>query len=293
MERKNSIDGLGALMLTGFAVVLAFNQVVVKLGNTGFQPVFMAGIRSVGALIVLTLWMVARGIPIRLPREFWASGLLLGALFAGEFICLFWALDHTTVGRASILFYSMPVILSLSAHFLLPGERLTPVRALGLALAMGGVAFVLSARNGGEASLLGDLAALAGACGWAGIALTARLTRISEQVPEMQLWWQLSVSAVILMIVAPFFGPLLRDPSIWHMAGLAYQVIVVASFGFLFWFFLLKVYPASGVASFSFLSPVISVVLGWLLLEEQIGLPVIMALLLVAVGIVLINRRSA
>ncbi|CUH62730.1 putative inner membrane transporter yiJE [Thalassovita gelatinovora] len=280
-------------MLTGFAVVLAFNQVVVKLGNTGFQPVFMAGIRSVGALIVLTLWMVARGIPIRLSREFWASGFLLGALFAAEFICLFWALDHTTVGRASILFYTMPMILSLSAHFLLPGERLTPIRVLGLALALGGIALVLSVRDGGEASLLGDLAALAAACGWAGIALTARLTRISEQVPELQLWWQLAVSAVILMLVAPFFGPLLRDPSIWHMAGLAFQIVVVASFGFLFWFLLLKIYPASGVASFSFLSPVISVVLGWLLLDEQIGVRVILALVLVAAGIVLINRRSA
>ncbi len=292
MERKTSIDAAGAVMLVGFAIVLAFNQVVVKLGNTGFQPVFMAGIRSAGGVIILTIWMIARGVPIRFPRVYTVSGLLLGLLFAFEFICLFWALDHTTVARASILFYSMPVILSLSAHFLLPGERLTPMRGLGLGLALAGVALVLADRNGGQASLLGDLAALAGACGWAGIALTVRLTRVSEQVPEMQLWWQLSVSAVILLALAPFFGPLTRDPGFWHFAGLSFQIVVVAGFGFLFWLFLLKIYPASGVASFSFLSPVISVLLGWLLLGEQIGPQVFGALLLVAVGIVLINRRG-
>ncbi|MYM53993.1 DMT family transporter [Thalassovita mangrovi] len=292
MERKTSIDAIGALMLIAFATVLAFNQVVVKLGNGGFQPVFMAGIRSVGALIVLTLWMAARGIPVRLPRQYWASGILLGALFGFEFTCLFWALDHTTVGRASILFYSMPVLLSLAAHFLLPGERLTPMRGLGLLAAMAGIALVLLDRNGGQASLLGDLAAIGAACGWGGIALTARLTRISDQVPEMQLWWQLAVSAVILLALSPLFGPLLRDPSIWHLVGLSYQIVAVASFGFLAWFFLLKIYPASGVASFSFLSPVISVLLGWAVLGEEIGPQVFAALLLVAVGIVLINRRG-
>ena len=292
MQRKSGIDAIGALMLIIFATVLAFNQVVVKLGNGGFQPVFMAGIRSVGALVVLMIWMGLRGIPIRFPREYRASGVLLGVLFGFEFTCLFWALDHTTVGRASILFYSMPVILSLAAHFLLPGEKLSLVRGLGLLLAMAGVALVLMDRNGGQASLMGDLAALAAACGWGGIALAARLTRISEQVPEMQLWWQLAVSAVILLALSPFFGPLLRDPGPWHLAGLGYQIIAVASFGFLAWFFLLKIYPASGVASFSFLSPVISVLLGWLILGEQIGLQVFLALLLVAAGIVLINRRQ-
>ncbi|SEP57154.1 DMT family transporter [Thalassovita taeanensis] len=293
MERKDRIDAIGALALTGFAIVLAFNQVVIKLGNGGFQPVFMAGLRSLGALVVLLVWMRIRGVRLSFPVGTVVPGLLLGGLFAFEFVCLFWALDHTSVARASILFYSMPVILSLAAHFTLPGERLTPLRLLGLGLAMAGVAVVLSQRNGGQASLLGDLAALGAACGWAGIALSVRLTSISKVVPEMQLWWQLVVSSVLLLGLAPLFGPLLRDPGLWHVAGLMYQIIAVASFGFLFWFFLMKIYPASSVASFSFLSPVISVVLGWLILGEQIGGAVIVALVLVALGIVLINRRPA
>ncbi|HSG57319.1 MAG TPA: DMT family transporter, partial [Paracoccaceae bacterium] len=180
---------------------------------------------------------------------------------------------------------------TVSAHFLLPGERLTRRRILGLVLAMGGVALVLAQRSSGQASLMGDLAALGAAFGWTGIALVVRMTAIQRAVPEMQLFWQLSVSAILLMIAAPLFGPLLRDPQIIHLLGLAYQIVAVASFGFLFWFFLMKMYPASGVASFSFLTPVLAVGFGWLILGEEIGPAVLAGLVLVAVGIVLINRR--
>ncbi len=289
MERKDRIDAFGAISLVGFGIVLAFNQVVVKLGNGGFQPVFMAGIRSVGALAVLLLWMRFRGVPLRFGKGTFGPGLLLGALFAQEFVALFWALDHTTVARASLLFYTMPVILSIAAHFLLPGERLTPARTAGLLLAMAGVALVLSGRQGGQASLAGDLAAFAGAFGWAGIALTLRLTKLSGERPEVQLFWQLGVSAVLLLALSPLFGPFLRDPGGWHVAGLAYQILAVASFGFLFWVFLMGIYPASGVASFAFLTPVLSVTLGWLVLDEALGWNVIAAVVLVAIGLVLIN----
>ena len=138
---------------------------------------------------------------------------------------------------------------------------------------------------------MGDLAALGAAFGWTGIALVVRLTPVQRVSPEMQLFWQLAVSAVLLMLAAPLFGPFLRDPDLSHLLGLAYQIIAVASFGFLFWFFLMKLYPASGVASFSFLTPVLAVGFGWLILGEEIGPGVVIGLVLVAAGIVLINRR--
>ena len=91
--------------------------------------------------------------------------------------------------------------------------------------------------------------------------------------------------------MAPFFGPLLRDPQPIHWAGLAFQSVCVASLGYLSWFFLLRTYKASTVASFSFLSPVLAVVFGWALLGEHVGPPVLVALIMVAVGITLINRK--
>lgn len=292
MERKDAIDLAGAVGLVVFATVLAFNQVVIKVTNAGFGPVFAAGLRSALALGVLGLWLWFRGRRLEgLRRTFW-PGLLLGGLFTVEFIFLFIALDLTTVSRVSILFYSMPVWLALIAHFSLPGETLSWRRAFGLALAMAGVVWALFDPDSREAgSLTGDVLALLSAFAWAGIALTVRLTRVSELKPESQLFWQLSVSAVGLLAVAPMFGELIRTPTALHLAGLAFQAVFVASLGFLFWLRLMAIYPASDIAAFSFLSPVLAVGLGWLLLNEPVGPGFLGAMCLVAVGIVLINRR--
>ncbi|MEX0309480.1 MAG: DMT family transporter [Tateyamaria sp.] len=291
MPRKSQIDLVGAVALTLFSLNLGFNQVVIKVANAGFQPVFMAGLRSLGALILLGLWMWARGISLRLPAEGRVGGIIAGLLFAIEFIFLFIALDLTSVARTSILFYSMPVWLAMAAHVLLPGERLTGPRLVGLGFAMGGVVLALADRDAGQGNLLGDIFALGAALCWAGIALCVRVTPLSRIPAEQQLFWQLLVSAPVLVLLAPAFGPLLRDLQMIHVVGLAYQIVFIASFGFLFWFFLMKIYPASGVASFSFLSPVFAVVLGWVILGEEITASIWLALGLVAVGLVLINRK--
>ncbi|MFM2356542.1 MAG: hypothetical protein RLZZ528_2278 [Pseudomonadota bacterium] len=294
--RKDRLDGFGATALTGFALFLALNQIIIKLVNDGLQPVFFAGLRSLIALVCLSIWLGRRGALPDLGGKdrFW--GVTSGLFFAAEFIFMFIALDLTSVTRVAILLYSMPIWMALGSHFLLPGETLSRRKLLGLALAFGGVVIALAdrgsgvARDGTAPSLIGDALALAAAISWAGIALVARGTSFREVRPDAQLYWQVLVSAPVLLVASLAFGPLLRDLQPWHLAGLAYQGIVVAAAGFVFWLWLLSVYPPSGVASFSFLTPVFGVALGWLLLGESVGPPLIAALVLVAVGIVLINR---
>jgi drug/metabolite transporter (DMT)-like permease len=294
MERKTSLDMFGMLSLTGFAMLLGINQVAIKLGNTGLQPVFMAGIRSLGALLVLLLWMRLRGVEFRIRPGTVPSGVLMGLLFSIEFSCLFFALDWTTVARTSILFYTMPVWLGFAGHFLLDGDRLTPLKLAGQGLAVLGVAIAVLDRGGsGEATLLGDALALCAAMCWAGIALLARVAPVSKTRPEMQLFWQLVISAPALLILSLWFGPFVRDFQVYHMGLLIFQIVCIASMGFLFWFWLLSIYPASSVASFSFLTPILGVVLGWALLGETLGPSILISLLLVCAGLVLINRPRA
>ncbi len=187
----------------------------------------------------------------------------------------------------------MPVWMAVTAHFVLPGEQLTPQRSLGLALAFAGVAWAIVDRSGlgGEASLAGDLAALVAALGWMGVSLTPRLTRIREVTPEMQMFWQVLVSAPVLLVAAVAFGPLVRDftpATAWMML---FQIVVVVSGAFLVWFWMLSRYKASQIAAFAFLSPIFGVMLGWLWLGETVTPALLAKLALVALGIVLINRR--
>lgn len=291
--RKDRMDGVGLAALLGVTLLLAVNQIVVKEVNTGIQPVFFAGLRSALAVIFVAGWLRYRGLWGRLRWSDAGPGVLMGTVFAAEFLCLFLALDLTAVGRASVIFYSMPLWMAVIAHYGLPGERITRVRALGLALAFLGTAWaILSKSPSGDANILGDLFALGGALGWAGTAYIARATRMREAGPEAQLFWMVAVSGPILLLAAPFFGPLLREVEPMHWVWLLFQASVVVAGGFVSWLWLLSVYPTSTVASFSFLTPIFAIALGHFVFDEALAPGLLAAAGLVSVGIVLINRRQ-
>ncbi|MBC2835828.1 DMT family transporter [Paragemmobacter straminiformis] len=291
--RKDRLDGIGFAALLGVTLLLGANQIMVKLINQGLQPVFFAGLRSVLGLGFVWLWLWFRGRPPVLRRADLRAGLLIGTVFAAEFLFLFIALDLTAVSRASIIFYSMPVWLALLAHFGLPGERITPFKAAGLACAFVGTAWAILSRSPDTAgSLTGDLYALGGAFGWAATAFVARKSRLREAGPEMQLFWMVLVSGPVLLLVSPAFGPLIRDLHPLHIVGLLFQSSIVVAGGFICWLWLLSVYPSATVASFSFLTPIFAMFMGWLLFDEQITAAILGAGVLVAAGIMLINRRS-
>lgn len=292
--RKDRLDAFGGTALLAITLLLAFNQIIVKWVNEGLQPVFFAGLRSVLAVLFVGAWLWWRGRPPRLTRADLAPGLLIGTVFALEFLCLFLALDLTAVSRASVIFYSMPVWFALMAHFLLPGERITPLRAAGLTLAFLGTAWAILSRGGSGAagaSLAGDLLALGGAFGWAATAMVARASRLRHAGAEMQLFWMVLVSGPILLLAAPAFGPLIRDLQPAHIGGLIFQSSLVVAGGFIGWLWLLSVYPAATVASFSFLTPILAIALGAIFYDESVTPSVIGSAALVALGIVLINRR--
>jgi drug/metabolite transporter (DMT)-like permease len=293
MERRDRIDGIGAAALITFSILLAFNQVVIKVTNDGFQPVFLAALRSIGAAILVGLWLYFRGIKFDFSRKVLPAGIAMGVVFAVEFIFMFVGLDLTTVARSSVIFYAMPVWLAIAAHFLLPGEAMTQRKAVGLSFAFAGVAVALLGRGeGSEGSMIGDLCALAASMAWAGIALIPRGTALKKVRPELQTFYQVTFSIPLLLIASLFFGPLIRELEPIHIYGLLFQTVVVASAGFMFWLWLLTIYPASGVASFSFLAPIFGVFLGWLLLDEVVGPEIWVALVLVALGLWLVNRPS-
>lgn len=291
---RRPLDLPGFWLLLGLSLMFGANNLLIKLGNEGLQPVFFAAMRSVVAAAALAGWMVWRRIQFRF--DLWRPGLLIGAAFATEFFFLFIALDHTTVVRASIIFYAMPLWLAVAAHFLFPGERLTPMRAAGFLMGFAAVALVLVGQLGGgasaEGSLMGDLAALFGGMCWASIVLCARLTRLQTAPPETQLFWQLLVSAPILMALAPLYGgSLVRDFDGFQLAIFLFHTLGAVTAGFVLWFWLLLRYPASSVASFSFVTPVLSALLGWLVLSEPVSALTPVALALLVGGLVLINRR--
>jgi len=268
--RKDRIDASGALILVLFSAALGLNQALVKVMNGALQPVFQAGLRS--ALAIIPVLLIALYLKRRLSISDGSllPGIASGCLFGIEFLLLFLALEYTSVARASIFFYTMPFWLAIGAHFLIPGDRLTLWRIVGLVLALVGVIIALGGESPGPRAIWGDVMCLVAATFWAGIALIVRKTDLGKACPEMQLLYQLTVSGLLLIPLSLFFGDWVRDWSLGYGAVFAFQVIGVVGIGFLAWFWVLSIYPASDMASFGFLAPVFGVIFGWALLNEPI-----------------------
>lgn len=294
-ERRTRIDATGASLLIGFSMLLGLNQALVKIVNSGFAPVFQSGLRSVCAFFPVLLWALWRGRRLSLRDGSLGPGLLNGLLFSGEFCLLFLALDYTSVSRVSLFFYTMPLWVALGAHFLIPGERLTLVKILGLSIALAGVLIGLASRTGAASAeaWIGDLLSLLAALFWASIALLSRTTRLSECSPEMNLLYQLGVSAIILTLLSPLFGDLIRDVTPSIIMIFIFQVVFVVAIGFVVWFWILSVYPVAEMASFSLLTPIFGIIAGWWIFDEQLSSGFFLALALVGAGLILVNRPRA
>ncbi|MGB5984459.1 MAG: EamA family transporter [Desulfobacterales bacterium] len=95
-------------ILTLLCASWGLNQVAIKVTNAGISPGFQAGIRSLGAGILIAFWMISRRESMfnRDGTLWWGIGV--GLLFAFEFILLYWGLNYTTASRAVVFLYTMP-----------------------------------------------------------------------------------------------------------------------------------------------------------------------------------------
>ncbi|MEG2048800.1 MAG: DMT family transporter, partial [Comamonas sp.] len=249
-------------------------------------------LRSGIAAVLVWLYMRFKGERLNLQSGIWQPGLLVGVLFALEFVMVGQAVRNTTAGHVVVFLYSAPVFAALGLHLKLPQERLAPLQWLGIALAFGGIAVAFLGHGGqgsAQTSLLGDALALGGALAWGLTTVAIRTTALSTQPATQTLLYQLAVGFVLLIVAAWTMGETVFRSSLAVWSALAFNAVVVCFFSFLIWFSLLRKYLASRLGVFSFLTPILGVVLGAWLLGEPIEPNFAIGALLVLAGIVLVS----
>jgi len=296
-ERKASLDTVAVALLILCCFLWGLNQVAAKAALPEIPALWQAALRSTGAAILVCLWARGRGIAMLERDGTIAGGLLAGALFAAEFFCIFVGLQFTTASRMVVFIYIAPFVVALGMPLIASSERLGGVQSVGLVLAFAGVAWAFaegfSRPAAGPLQWLGDgLGVLAGVL-WGATTLAIRATSLSRASAEKTLLYQLGVSAALLLaaaLVAATPLPARLSPLAW--SSLAFQTVVVSFASYLAWFWLIRHYPATRLASFTMLTPVFGLVLGALLLAEPVTARLLVALATVAAGIVLVNRKA-
>ena len=289
--RKDHLDTLAVSMLLVCCMFWGFQQVLVKATVVELPPVFQSAVRGVGATLLLWLWCQWRGVRLfARDGSLWA-GLLVGCLFAAEFAFIYIGLQHTSASRLTVFLYTSPFWVAALVPLFIRTERLRPVQWLGMACAFAAVVFALREGFGGGGAT-GDLMGLAAGALWGLTTVAIRAANLTRLAAEKLLFYQLAVSTVVLVLLSHLMGePWGGDWSHFAIGSVALQTVVGAFASYLAWMWMLGHYPATKISAFVFLTPLFALLFGMLWLGEAVSLTLALSMALVAVGIVLVNRK--
>ena len=297
LQRKQHLDGLAVGLLLVCCLFWGFQQVLVKATIAEVPPVFQASLRFAGASVLLLLWCRWRGVRLFERDGSLGAGLLAGSLFAMEFAGLYVGLQFSAASRLTMFLYTAPFWVAVLLPYFVASEKLRPLQWLGLTFAFVAVMFALKDGMGAAShpqQWLGDLLALAAGMFWGFTTVIIRSSRLATASAEKLLFYQVGVSALLL----PLLSLALGERWVWHFGtfattSLLAQTVVGAFASYLAWMWMLGRYPATKISVFVFLTPVFALLFGTLWLNEPITANLIASLSMVAVGIVLVNRKPA
>lgn len=252
--QKTELDRLAIGLMVLFCTIWGLQQVAIKIASAGISPIWQAGLRSIGASVIVLLWSWLRGVRLFERDGTLLPGLLAGLLFAIEFALIFVGLQYTTAARGVIFLYTAPFFVALGAVWLLPQETMRRAQWAGMALAFAGVLVLFGEGvfSSADSAWIGDLMVLLGAVFWAATTLTVKATCLGRGSAEKTLLYQLGVSAVTLPALSLVLGePGVFAPNMLVWTSLLFQTVIVAGISYLGWFWLVRHYPATRLSTFS------------------------------------------
>ena len=295
--RKPHLDTLAITLLVLCCAFWGFQQILIKSTVDEVPPLWQASLRMGGATVLLLLWSRWRGVPLFARDGTLKAGLLAGLLFAGEFCFIYLGLQHTSASRLTVFLYTSPFVVALLLPRVVPSETLKRMQWIGLTIAFAAVAIAFSEgflhRSPVVGQWKGDAMGLAAGILWGLTTLTIRATTLSNASAEKTLFYQVGVTALVAPVLSLALGETWSlDYSAQAWGSLGLQTTVGAFASYLTWMWMLRHYPATQMSSFTFLTPVFALVFGVMLLGEILMLQLTLALVGVAVGIVLVNRKT-
>jgi O-acetylserine/cysteine efflux transporter len=272
-------------LLLALVVVVAWgvNFVVIKVGLHGVPPMLLGALR-------FTLAAVPAVFFVKRPKLGWRWLFAYGATISfGQFAFLFSAMYvGMPAGLASLVLQAQAFFTLIFAALFLR-ERFRLPNVAGLLIAAAGLA-VIGLQGGHAMTLAGFVLTLCAACSWAlGNIVTKKVGNVD--LVGLVVWGSLIPPVPFFAASYVFEGPqkiaaALSGISAMSIFAVVYLAFIATLIGYGLWSRLLSRYPASQVAPFSLLVPIVGLASASLLLGEQLSVAQIGGALLVMAGLV-------
>lgn len=236
-----------------------------------------------GALFLLLMLLLKKQKPDKEALKKNAVYLCVSGAFIGfNWMLLFEAYNYTTVATATLCYYMAPIIVVIMSPFILK-EKLTAKKGICVIFALCGMILVSGILNQG----FGESEALRGVlCGLGAAVLYASVMMLNQKIHDISAYDKTIVQLFMAgLVILPYT---LLTESVSRSDITAKSVIVLlivgvvhTGFSYALYFGSMDKLSAQTVALFSYIDPIVAVVLSAVLLKEHMGLPEVIGAVLV------------
>lgn len=285
-------------LVLAFAVVYlswGTTYLAMKLGVEVVPPFLFSGLRLTLAGLLILVFLAWRGVSLRVTRrELLFLTLTAIFFFMGGNGMLSLALMTIPSGLAAVIVSPTPLCVALLELFIPWGDRLTWRGWLGLLLGFGGVVMLSAPKLGGTEIAMnwGLLFAFGSTLTWAIGSLWTRHAPVSGS-PFRIAGYQLFLGGLGLTLMGIAFGEgaqftwAVWTPKIWFC--FLYLLAVGSVAGFLAFNYVLAHSSTAMAGTYSYVNPVVALIVGALFDGEQITLPVLGCMALILSGVALVR----
>jgi len=268
----------------------------------GLSPLFAASLRFLLASVALLLFAGLARVPLIRPSlGQWLQLALLG--FFGIFfynLCFFYGLHYINASRASLIVALNPAVIGL-ASWLLFRERLNRAKVAGIVICIAGAGTVIVSRNpqllaANAHAWIGDLLIFGCVLSWGIYSLFSK--SLNDALgPVQTVMYSILLGTAMLWLASAVRGELRVDAllslGLQQWLSLMYLGILGSALAYIGYYDGLRKIGATRSGVFIALNPLTAVILGALLLDEQLTLPMCLGGGLILAGIYLCNKLLA
>lgn len=291
---KNTI--LGAICLSLAASIWGGMYVVSKYVLDFIPPITLVWLRYIVAFLVLYILLQVhqrKTTPIKIEKKDWYLFAWIG--FIGYFVSISFQFIGTKLSDAhtgALITSATPAFIVVFARWIL-GEALTTRKLVSLGLATIGVLIVIGWKQNVDSSLLGSLILVGAAITWALLSVYAKIATQRHS--------SLTVTTYAVLFALFFTTPVMiweiqREVVYYHdpliILGVLYLGIVSTAGAFFLWNKGLEMMDASVGSLFFFFQPIVGSLLGWLLLDEHLGVNFFLGGGFILLGVLLVTLQS-
>ena len=254
-------------------------------------PIRQGWMRFVVSGIVIFFWARYKKISLYPTKKEIKPLFQLGVLFSVQLLFLNIGISKTSVSSSVILNSTYPIWVITLGHFFIKEDRFSLIKLFGVSIAYLGIVVTYFDSFGNSDFILGNSFCLA-----SGFLLGVRtifLAKSSESIAPMKLLMaQAFFGSIFFIILSIFFE---NDPYVFSMIlllSVLYQGAIVAGFNFIVNIWLLKNYKPSQVTVIHLSQPIFGILIGFVILGENIGPLVLIGALLVILGSGLVRKNS-